>query len=95
MSTKMSLKHHSEEGGAGFHLYRECFDSDDEFVYLEISGVPFEVASSIALSGNGPGSATIRLPDGWARKLGLLSDGDRESEVGGPERTDPRPDGTV
>jgi hypothetical protein len=95
MSTKISLKHHSEDGGAGFHLYRECFDSDNEFVYLEVKGVPFETSSSMNLSGSGPGSATIRLPDKWGRQLGLISDNDRESDVGGPERTDPRPDGTV
>jgi Arc/MetJ family transcription regulator len=80
MSTKISLKHHFEEGGAGFHLYREGFDLDDEFVYLKVDGVPFETTSSISLSGSGPGSATIRLPDKWARKLGLISDSDRESD---------------
>jgi hypothetical protein len=80
MSTKVSLKHHSEEGGAGFHLYRECFDFDEEFVYLEVRGVPFETASSIDLSGRGPGSATIRLPDDWARQLGLISDQNTEAE---------------
>ncbi|MFP5228681.1 MAG: hypothetical protein ACLGXA_13745 [Acidobacteriota bacterium] len=93
MSTKLTLKHHIEEGGAGFHLYRECFDSDDEFVYLEVNGVPFETASSISLSGSGPGSATIRLPDGWARKLGLLPDHD--GEMGGPENAGHQPDSTV
>jgi hypothetical protein len=95
MSTKISLKHHSEEGGAGFHLYRKGFDSDNEFVYLEVSGVPFETASSISLSGSGPGSATIRLPDKWARQLGLISDRDRESDFGGPEGTDPQHGSTV
>ena len=67
MSTKISLKHPSEEGGAGFHLYRECLDFDNEFIYLEVSGVAFEAASSIELSGTGPASATIRLPCEWAR----------------------------
>lgn len=80
MSTKVSLKCHSEEGGVGFHLYRECFDLDEGFVYLEVSGVPFETASSIDLSGKGPGSATIRLPDDWARELGLVSDQKTEAE---------------
>jgi hypothetical protein len=80
MSTKVSLKHHSEEGGAGFHLYRECFDFDEEFVYLEVRGVPFETDSSIDPSGRSPGSATIRLPDDWARELGLISDQNAEAE---------------
>jgi len=80
MSTKISLKHHSEEGGTGFHVYRECFDFDEEFVYLEVHGVPFETTSSIELSGSGPGSATIRLPNDWARKLGLTSGRQTEAE---------------
>jgi hypothetical protein len=95
MSTKSSLRYHSEEGGAGFNLYRECFDFDDEFVYLEVHGVPFETSSSIGLSGNGPGSVTIRLPDDWARKLGLISGQKRGSETGDPGRTDREPDSTA
>lgn len=84
MSTKSSLKYHSEEGGASFNLYRECFDFDEEFVYLEVHGVPFETASSIELSGCGPGSVTIRLPDSWARTLGLISGQKRGSDIGDP-----------
>jgi len=80
MSTKVSLKCHSEEGGVGFHLYRECFDLDEEFVYLDVRGVPFETASSIDLSGRSPGSATIQLPEEWARELGLISDQKTEAE---------------
>jgi hypothetical protein len=80
MSTKVSLKHHSDEDGFGFHLYRECFDLDEEFVYLEVRGVPFETASSLDFSGSGPGSATIRLPDDWAGELGLISDQKTEAE---------------
>jgi hypothetical protein len=72
MSTKISLKHHSEEGlaGAGFHLYKECMD--DAFVYLEVSGVPFEGSTSVDLSGNGLSRVAVRLPNEWARKLGLI-----------------------
>lgn len=80
MSTKITLKHHSEEDGAGFHLYRACFDFDKEFVYLEVRGVPFETASSLDLSESGPSSATVRLPDDWARELGLISDQNTEAE---------------
>jgi hypothetical protein len=41
-------------------------------VYLEVGGVPFEAATSIGLSGNGPTNVSIRIPDAWARKLRLI-----------------------
>jgi len=48
MSTKGTLKHYWDDAGkAGFHLYQECFDFENEFVYLELTGVPFEAAISI------------------------------------------------
>jgi hypothetical protein len=76
MSTKITLKLHDEkmEGGlGGFHLYRECFDEDNTYVYLEVTGVPFEAASSAYLAtGKGVSSAAIRLPEEWARKLGSI-----------------------
>lgn len=55
------------------HLYRECFDEDNAYVYLEISGVPFEAASVANLAaGEGLSSIAIRLPEEWARKVGLI-----------------------
>jgi len=76
VGTRITLKHHSESVEAeilGFHLYRECFDKDNTYVYLEVSGVPFEAASNTYLdSGKGPSSVAIRLPEEWARKLGLI-----------------------
>ena len=76
MSTKVTLKHHNENteaGIGGFHLYRECFDGDNTYVYLEVSGVPFRAANSANLdTGNGGSSVAIRLPEEWARKLGLI-----------------------
>jgi hypothetical protein len=41
-------------------------------VFLELNGFPFEAASSTALSGQGPARITVRLPNVWVRKLGLL-----------------------
>ena len=73
MSTKVSLKYHNEEGtpNGWFHLYNEVFD--DEYVYLEFGGVPFEAASCAHLdAGTGPGSVAIRIPNEWARRLGLI-----------------------
>ena len=52
------------------HLYQDAFD--EEQVCLELEGFPFETASSVELSGQGPARLTVRLPNAWARKLGLL-----------------------
>lgn len=45
LAAVLAVKHHEESIGAGvggFHLYRECFDEENAYVYLEFSGVPFE-----------------------------------------------------
>jgi hypothetical protein len=71
MSTKNSLKYeHDEATGQQVHLYEDVFD--EEHVYLELEGFPVEVASSVALSGQGQARVAIRIPNAWARKLGLL-----------------------
>jgi hypothetical protein len=68
----VTLKYESDESTGGwFHLYREALD-EDVYVYLEFGGVPFEAASSMDLSDKGPASISIRIPDAWARKLGLI-----------------------
>jgi hypothetical protein len=73
MSTKFSLMHECDEATGGwFHLYRECFDEDNQYVYLELGGFPFETETSINLSGNGPGRVAVRIPEAWTRKLGLI-----------------------
>jgi hypothetical protein len=72
MSTKNSLKYERDEAtGQRAHLYQDAFD--EEHVYLELEGFPFETASSAALSGQGPARLTVRLPHAWAHKLGLLA----------------------
>ena len=72
MSTKVTLKYEREETTGGwFHFYREVFD-EDTYVYLEFGGVQFEAASSTYLSDEGPTSVSIRIPDAWTRKLGLI-----------------------
>jgi hypothetical protein len=71
MSTKTSLKCERDEAtGQQVHIYQDVFD--EEHVCLEIEGFPFEAASSVELSGSGSARLTIRLPNGWAQKLGLL-----------------------
>jgi hypothetical protein len=74
MSTKSSIKHYpDDQSGGWFHLYRECFDEEDEFVYLELGGVPFEAVNTVNLTEEkGPGSIRMRIPEDWARRLGLL-----------------------
>jgi hypothetical protein len=71
MSTKTSLKYERDEAtGQQVHLYQDILD--EEHVCLEIEGFPFEAASSVEQSGNGSARLTLRLPNAWARKLGLL-----------------------
>jgi hypothetical protein len=73
MSTKISLKHQYEIGVGGFHLYRECLEEDDKYVYLELDGVPFWAANTAAVyTDEGISSISFRLPIEWARKLGLV-----------------------
>ena len=71
MSTRCSLKYETDENtGETVHLYEEVFD--DDHVYLELKGFPFEVSSSIELSAQGPGRVAVRLPIELARRVGLL-----------------------
>ncbi len=75
MSTKESIKYHrDEQDGGWFHLYRDCFDEQDKFVYLELGGIPFEASTSADLSGNGLSRVAVRLPNGWAIRLGLVDE---------------------
>jgi hypothetical protein len=71
MSTKISLKHRYENGIGGYHLYRECLEEDDAYVYLEVDGVPFKAANTAYIDGDeGLSSIAFRLPIAWARELG-------------------------
>ena len=71
MSTKGTLKHErDDETRQGFHLYNEVFD--DENVYLALEGFPFEAVSSVELSNTGGPRVVVRLPNAWAKKLGLV-----------------------
>jgi len=76
VSTKTMLKHHNEnmEGGiGGFRLYRECFDEENTYVLLHLVGIPFTAANTADVeTETGLSSIAIRLPDEWARKLGLI-----------------------
>jgi len=81
MSTRISLKHQYESGVGGFHLYRECLEEDDKYVYLELDGVPFWAANTAAIDvDDGLSSISFRLPVEWARKLGLVETGPGVSE---------------
>lgn len=72
MSTKSTLKYeHDEATGQQIHLYEDVFD--DDHVYLNLEGFPFEAASSMDLSGKWGPRLTFKLPRAWARKLGLIA----------------------
>src|ERR1700692_2338851 len=63
MSTKSSLKYeHDKATGQQVHLYEDVFD--EEHVCLELEGFPVEVASSVALSGQGQARITLRRSGG-------------------------------
>jgi len=73
MSTKISLKHRYENGIGGYHLYRECLEEDEAYVYLEVDGVPFKAANTAYIDGDeGLSSIAFRLPIAWACELGLV-----------------------
>jgi hypothetical protein len=72
MSTKSTIQHEIDKGNQqGFHLYNEVFDGEN--VYLELQGFQFESSTSVALSGGGVPSLTVKLPRAWAEKLGLIT----------------------
>lgn len=72
MSTRRSLKYGTDEGsGQTVHLYEEAFD--ENHLFLETIGLAFEAASSIELSGQGPGRVVIKLPVELAKIVGLLA----------------------
>lgn len=63
MSTKISIKSHTE-GDRGFDLYRECFEDEDTGpVYLSLSGVKFTADSE--------GNVVVQIPRDWAVRLQL------------------------
>ena len=68
MSTKTTIHHHNDDSGR-FRLYSECMDDPIDFIYLECDGAAFEAQSSVALSGIGKGSLTIRIAAKWAPHL--------------------------
>jgi hypothetical protein len=74
MTTRLSLKKERNKAtGEGFHLFREYNWPDS--VTLELEGVPFESSAWIdPATGKTETSISIRIPDSWARKLGLIGD---------------------
>ena len=71
MSRKCSVKYeHDKATGRVIHLYREAFDEDN--LYLNLEGFHFEAASSMDLSGQWGPRLTVKLPQVWAQKLGLI-----------------------
>lgn len=72
MSTRCSLKHERDEAtGQEIHLYQDLAD-EDHCVMLELEGFTLEAASWVTLSGRHKTRVQLRIPDRWARKLGLI-----------------------
>ncbi len=68
MSTKRSLKFERDEATRQqVHLYQDVFD--EEYVYLETEGFPFEAATSVELSGDGAARLTVGLPTHGPKSL--------------------------
>ena len=64
MSTKVTINHHSELGGAaGFHLYKDIADDNEGPIYLELADVAFEATHL---------SIKVTIPRDWANMLGLI-----------------------
>ena len=71
MSTKATLKLECDETTRQqFHLYNDLYD--ENHVYLALEGFHFEVASSVDLSGEWGPRLTLKLPNSWAHKLGMI-----------------------
>lgn len=72
MSTRCSLKYERDEAtGQEIHLYQDLAD-EDHCVMLELEGFTFEAASMVAPSGSHKTWVRLRIPDRWARELGLI-----------------------
>jgi hypothetical protein len=73
MSTRSTIKYEDDpDSRQRFHLYEEAFDEEREHVYLELEGFAFEAASHAGLLDNGVNRVVLKLPQAWARKMGLL-----------------------
>ena len=71
MSTKITIKFEEDKATRQIvHLYAEAFDEDH--TYLALEGFHFEAASSMNLSGEWGPRLTLKLPNEWADKLGLI-----------------------
>jgi hypothetical protein len=71
MSTKSTIRlEQNEATREAVHVYEEAFD--EEHIYIDFEGFHFEAASSMDLSGEWGPRLTLRLPNEWARKLGLI-----------------------
>jgi hypothetical protein len=71
MSTKATLKYERDDSTRKeFHLYNDLYDEDH--LYLALEGFHFEAASSMNLSGEWGPRLTLKLPNSWAHKLGMI-----------------------
>ena len=71
MSTKNTIRFERDEvTREQVHVYEEALD--EAHTYINFEGFQFEAASSMDLSGEWGPRLTLKLPNEWARKLGLI-----------------------
>ncbi|MBK8772227.1 MAG: hypothetical protein IPM06_17640 [Rhizobiales bacterium] len=73
MSTKQTILYRiDEKTGAGFHLYQDLLELDDDGncpVHLELNAVQFEAGAGWLAGGGG---VDVTIPRLWAEALGLV-----------------------
>jgi hypothetical protein len=73
MSTRCTIKYERDEStGQEIHLYEDLLD-DPGCALLDLEGFTFETSVSVAPSGRLGIRALLRIPEPWARKLGLIT----------------------
>lgn len=86
MSTKRTLKVQLDDTGAGFHLYQDTEELDDDGngpVHLDLENVTFEAGAGHKPGGGG---VDVTIPRAWARALGLLTP---DTALGTPLKNQP------
>lgn len=77
MSTRCSIKYErdyerDEVTGHGIHLFHDLEDEPHR-VLLELEGFRFQASVSVTPSGRHESRVQIRIPNRWARTLGLIA----------------------
>lgn len=71
MSTRVTIKHHDQEDGTGFHVFEDMHDFAP-VIHLQLTGVAFEANSS--------GFVHVSMPAQLALRLGII-DAERAAAI--------------